>query len=196
VKQVHGVDLLEAAVLTFDQEEEHDEDKDGTAAGEYQAIQVVDGVGNEAGEEAEHEVPEPVTGGGDGHAGGPVFCRVQFSGHGPDNGAPGRRECNNKQAREGDEDVSSLRRARWVILVEHEVADKRVDHEADKHPNGTKHQGHTPPGLLHDDEATECTSHVHGAEDYLGDVAIAQTGRLENAAGCLVSKQFAWQRPT
>jgi hypothetical protein len=49
VQDVHGVNLLESAVLGLDQEEEDNEHEDGAASGEDETVQVVDGVGDESG---------------------------------------------------------------------------------------------------------------------------------------------------
>jgi hypothetical protein len=48
VLDVHGVNLLERAVLGLDQEEEDDDDEGGTASGENEAVEVVDLVGDES----------------------------------------------------------------------------------------------------------------------------------------------------
>jgi hypothetical protein len=48
-EHVHGVDLLQGAVLALDHEEVDDEDEGQTAAGEDQAVPVVDLIGDEAG---------------------------------------------------------------------------------------------------------------------------------------------------
>jgi hypothetical protein len=48
VEQVHGVNLLQAAVLGLDQEEEDDEDQTNTAAGKNHAVPVVDRIGDES----------------------------------------------------------------------------------------------------------------------------------------------------
>lgn len=53
-EEVHGVDLLEAAVLGLDHEEVDDDDEGTAAAGEDEAVEVVDRVGDEAGEEGDH----------------------------------------------------------------------------------------------------------------------------------------------
>lgn len=50
---VHGVNLLEAAALGFDEEEEDDDDNGRAAAGEDEAVEVVDFVRDEAGEEGD-----------------------------------------------------------------------------------------------------------------------------------------------
>jgi len=48
-EDVHGVDLLEGAVLGLDDKEVDDDDEGGAASGEDQAVPVVDDVGDEAG---------------------------------------------------------------------------------------------------------------------------------------------------
>lgn len=49
VLDVHGVNLLESSVLGLDDEEEDNQDEGGTATSEYEAVEVVDVVGNESG---------------------------------------------------------------------------------------------------------------------------------------------------
>lgn len=49
VLNVHGVNLLKSTVLGFDQEEEDNEYKDCTAAGEDQTVVVVNSIGDETG---------------------------------------------------------------------------------------------------------------------------------------------------
>lgn len=50
---VHSVNLLETAALGLDEEEEDDDSDGGTAASEDEAVEVVDLVGDEAGEEGD-----------------------------------------------------------------------------------------------------------------------------------------------
>jgi hypothetical protein len=96
-------------------------------------------------------------------------------------GAPGGRKGHNEQAGEGDEDVASLRGELRVGLVELEVADEGVHQEADHHPRGTSNQGRSAAHLLNDDQTAKGAEHVDTAENDLGDVAVANTGCLEDA---------------
>jgi hypothetical protein len=61
---VHPVDLLEGATLALNHAEVYDEGGDQQTAREDIPIREVDGAGDERGEEAQQEVPEPVGGGG------------------------------------------------------------------------------------------------------------------------------------
>lgn len=53
VSDVHGVNLLEGAVLGLDDEEEDDGDEGGTASSEDQTVEVVDGLDDEGSEEGD-----------------------------------------------------------------------------------------------------------------------------------------------
>lgn len=49
VLHVHGVNLFEGAIFGLDEEEEDDGHEHGTATGKDQAVQIIDGIGNEPG---------------------------------------------------------------------------------------------------------------------------------------------------
>jgi len=51
VTDVHGVDLLERAILGLDDEEEYDDDEGRAASSKDEAVQVVDRIGDETGAE-------------------------------------------------------------------------------------------------------------------------------------------------
>lgn len=87
-EDVHGVDLLEGALLGLVDEEEGDEDADEAAAGEDVAVAVVDGAGDPGGEEGDEEVPQPVGGRAETHGGGAVAGREHLTDDGPDEGTP------------------------------------------------------------------------------------------------------------
>lgn len=48
MQDVHGVDLLQAAVLGLDHKEEDNEDESRTASSKYETVPVVNGIGDEA----------------------------------------------------------------------------------------------------------------------------------------------------
>lgn len=81
---IHRIDLLQAAVLGFDDEEEDNEDQRSTASGKDQSVEVSDVASDESSEERHEEVPQPVACGGESHARSTVAGWVQFSNHGPD----------------------------------------------------------------------------------------------------------------
>lgn len=84
VKDVHGVDFLEGAILGLDDKEEDDPEEGEEGTGKDESVVVVDVVGDEGGEEGDEEVEEPVGGRGECHAGGSVAGGVEFSDNGPD----------------------------------------------------------------------------------------------------------------
>lgn len=90
---IHPVDLLECTALAFNNAKVDDEGSDEQTSCEDIAVGEVDGAGDEGGEEAEQEVPEPVGGGGEGHALGAVLGGEELGDDGPDHGAPGHCEC-------------------------------------------------------------------------------------------------------
>lgn len=49
VLHIHGVNLLQSTVLGLDEEEEDDGDEGGTTSGKDEAVEVVDGINDEAG---------------------------------------------------------------------------------------------------------------------------------------------------
>lgn len=62
VHDVHGVDFLEGAAAGFAEEEVDDDGAEEVAGREDVAVAVVDGAGDEGGEEGDEEVPDPVRG--------------------------------------------------------------------------------------------------------------------------------------
>ena len=62
VGDVHGVDLLQGTILRLNDEEVCDEEKGRGTATEDEAVEVVDLVGDEGGEEGDEEIEQPVGG--------------------------------------------------------------------------------------------------------------------------------------
>jgi hypothetical protein len=60
VHDVHCVDFLEGAAAGFAEEEVDDDGAEEVAGGEDVAVAVVDGAGDEGGEEGDEEVPDPI----------------------------------------------------------------------------------------------------------------------------------------
>lgn len=187
-EQIHSVDLLQAPVLALNQEEEHHHHERRTAARKDQSVEIVDGVRDEAREEAHQEVPEPVARSRDRHGWGAVLGRVELGHHRPDEGAPGRSKRRDEQAREDDQDVARLRRVLGVFVVEAEVADKRIHQEAYHHPGGTRHQRVPPAALAHHVQAAESAGDIDGSQDYLGHVAVAKARGPEDG-GSVVEEE-------
>lgn len=167
-EDVHGVDLLERAVLGLDDEEEDEAGEEQAGAAEDETVPVADVVGDEGGEEGDEEVPQPVGGSGESHAGRAVASGVQLGDDGPDKRSPGGGEGDDEQAGEDDEDVAGGGAA---SLLEHELTDEGVDQEADNGPESTDDESGAASTLLNDPETTESTEDVDGAEDDLGDVS-------------------------
>lgn len=71
------------------EEEIDDRDSCKRTRSENVAVAKVDSFGDEGREEADEEVPGPVRGAGDTHAGRPVARGEQLSDHYPNDGAPG-----------------------------------------------------------------------------------------------------------
>lgn len=87
-QNVHGVDLLERALLRLVDEEEGEHHAEEAAAGEDVAVLVADGAGDPGREEGDEEVPQPVGGGAETHGHGAVARREHLSDDRPDEGTP------------------------------------------------------------------------------------------------------------
>lgn len=87
-KDVHGVHLLERALLGLDNEEEGDQHAEETAAGKDVAVAVVDGAGDPGREEGDEEVPQPVGGRAETHGDGAVARGEHLTNDGPDERTP------------------------------------------------------------------------------------------------------------
>lgn len=125
--------------------------------------------------------PEPVGGGGEGHAWSTVAGWVQLSDNSPDERTPGGGEGNNEQAGENDEDVAGLWGGGWVLLVKHEVANEGVDHEANERPGSTSHESLSATALGDNVETSERAADVDGTKNDLGNVGVGQTGGGEDS---------------
>lgn len=172
---VHCVNLLEGAVLGLDDEEEDNEDEGSTTSGVDETVEVVNGISDEASEETNEEVEEPVGGSGDSHAARSVLRRVHLGDDSPDKGTPGGSEGDNGQARESNENGTGGGSALRVVTVESEVTNEGVDEEAHHHPGGTDHERDTATTLLDDIETAEGTESVDRSENELGDVRVLET---------------------
>ena len=144
----------------------------------------MDVVDDEGGEERNEEVPQPVGGGGQSHAGRAVAGRVQLGDDGPDEGTPGGGEGDDEQAGEDDQDVAGGGAAG---LREDELTDEGVDQEAADGPESTDDESSAASALLDDPKTTESAEDVDGAENDLGDVRVVKTDTLED--GCAVVEE-------
>lgn len=87
-ENVHGVNLLERALLGLVDEEEGDQNTEETAAGKDVTVAVVNGVGDPWGEEGDEEVPQPVGSCAETHGDGAVARREHLTNNSPDKGTP------------------------------------------------------------------------------------------------------------
>lgn len=124
VQHVHGVDFLERTALGLDHEEVDDDSQGRTASSEHKTVEVVDIVGDHGAEERDQEVEQPVGSCREGHADSTVAGRVEFSDDGPHKRTPGGGEGSNEQTGEHNHNVTSLRSALRVGMIELVVADE------------------------------------------------------------------------
>jgi len=183
-EHVHGVDLLERAVLGLDDEEEDEAREEQARAAEDEAVPVVDVVDDEGGEEGDEEVPQPVGRGGQSHAGGAVAGGVQLGDDSPDEGSPGGGEGDDEQAGEDDQDVSGGGAAG---LLKNELTDEGVDQETDDSPESTNDESSAASALLDDPQTTESAEDVDGTKNDLSDVGVVKTNTGED--GCAVVEE-------
>lgn len=188
VEHVHGVDLLQRPALRLDHEEEDDEEEGRAAAGEDEAIEVVNVVGDEGSEEGDQEVEEPVRRRGQRHAGSAVARRVQLADDGPNHGSPGRGEGTDEQTGEDNHDVTRLRRAGWVRGIKLVVAHEGEDEEAHAHPRGAKHETLPATTVLDDPQSGNGGDDVDRAENDRGDIGVRETGGGEDG-GAVVEEE-------
>lgn len=87
-QDVHGVDLLERALLGLVDEEEGDQDTQETAASKDVTVLVADGASDPGSEEGDEEVPEPVGRSAKSHGDGTVARGEHLADNGPDKGTP------------------------------------------------------------------------------------------------------------
>lgn len=178
VQDVHGVDLLEGATLGLVDEEEDNPDSGKAAGGKDVAVAEVNGAGDEGGEEGDEEVPGPVGGGGDSHAGSTVAEGVHLTADSPDDGTPGGGEADNEEAGEDYHgDTGGVGRG---VGVEDLVADGGPDHEADEAPGGTGHETLAASVMLDNVQAGQSHAEVDSAQDDLGHVGVGKTNTLED----------------
>jgi hypothetical protein len=130
----------------------------------------VDLVGDHGAEERDQEVEKPVRGRGETHASGAVTGGVQFTDDGPNKRSPGCSKSGNKQACEDNHDVTGLRGARRVGVVQLEVSDEGVNEEAHEHPQRTTNHSLSPADILNNPQAKNRGGDVHGTQDDGGDV--------------------------
>lgn len=188
VEDVHGVDLLERTVLGLDDEEVDNNGKTETATTEDETEEPVDRVDDDGREERNQEVPDPVGGSGETHAGGTVAGRVQLSDDGPDKGSPGGGERDDEQAGEDNQHTAGSRVVGGGVGRKLEPTDESVDHETDESPESTSNKSLAATTLSNNIETTESANNVDGTENDLSDVGVAETGGLEDG-GSIVEEE-------
>ena len=154
-ENVHCVDLLECATLTFDDEEVDQETAEDIAAGKDIAVAEVNVACDEWCEECKQEIPEPIGGCRKSHAFGTIARRIEFSADGPDHWAPCSREPKNEERGEADHSYTRFRCVMWMATVQGEVTDGCEDQKADEHPRGADDEGLATTIVLDDVETVE-----------------------------------------
>lgn len=180
VLDVHGVDLLESATLGLADEEVDNHGGSKGTASKHVAVLEVNGAGNEGGEEGNQEIPGPVGGSRNTHAGGAVAGWVEFTDNSPDDRSPGGCEADNEEAGKHDQCSTSLGSGRRVGLVERVVSDGSENHEADEHPDGTTNQRLATTIVLDNVETDDGNTKVDASQDHLSHVTVVKTGRCKN----------------
>jgi hypothetical protein len=170
VQHVHGVDLLERAVLGLDHEEVDGEEEQRAAHTEHETVEVVNPVGNQSRAERNDEVEEPVGSCREGHAGRTVASWVKFTNNGPDERSPSGGEGGDEQAGEDNHDVSGLGGAQGVDVVQHVVSNESVDEETHEHPGGSTHHSLAAADVLNDPETEDSGDDVDGTQNDGSDV--------------------------
>ena len=167
LQHIHLIDLLQRPPLALNHREEDHDARDGIAGREDVPVAEIDVPDDERREEGQHEVPEPVRGGGERHGFRAVARGVELAGDGPDHGAPGGGEAEDEEGGEDDHGFAGGRGAAGVGAVEGEVPDGGEDQEADEHPGGARHEGLAAAVVLDDVEPIEGGAEVDAVEDHL-----------------------------
>lgn len=179
VEDIHSVHLFKGTTLGLVDEEENDEDSGEAASGKDVTVAEVNGAGDEGGEEGDEEVPGPVGGGGDSHAGSTVAEGVHLTTDGPDDGTPGSGETDNEEA--GEDNHGNTGRVGRRVGMQNLVTDRSPDHEANEHPGGTDHQAVTATVVLDNVQTRQGHTKVNGTQNDLSNEGVAQTNTLEDA---------------
>lgn len=182
---VHPVELLESAALTLDDEEVDDESSDSQASSEDVSVGKVNCTGDEWGEKTDEEVPEPVGCGGQSHTLGTVLGREQFGADSPDHGTPGHGVGGDEETGDNNHALTRSGSVFGVLDVQHEVANRSEDHEANKHESSTSDERLATTEVLNNVETTESGTEVNSTKNNLGDEAVGDTGTLEDSGTLL-----------
>lgn len=182
---VHPVELLESAALTLDDEEVDDESSDSQASSEDVSVGKVNCTGDEWGEKTDEEVPEPVGCGGQSHTLGTVLGREQFGADSPDHGTPGHGVGGDEETGDNNHALTRSGSVFGVLNVQHEVANRSEDHEANKHESSTSDERLATTEVLNNVETTESGTEVNSTKNDLGDEAVGDTGTLEDSGTLL-----------
>ena len=196
---IHVVQLLKGTVLTLDDEEIDNKDTDKQTPGEDITIGEVDVLGDEGCEETDEEVPQPVGGSGEGHSLGTILGGEELGGNSPNHRAPGHRvlwqvsfvvfQRGIQWTYSGDEEAGhnnhclacggvGLR----VIHIEREVADRREDHEEDKHASATDDEGLATTKVLDDVKTAKGGAKVNSTKNDLSDKTVVEASALEDGS--------------
>lgn len=137
---VHPVELLKSPALTLDDEEVDDQGSHSQASSEDVSVGKVNCTGNEGGEETNEEVPAPVRCGGQSHTLGTVLGREQFGADSPDHGTPGHGVRGDEETSDNNHTLARSGSVFGIIDVQHEVANRSEDHEANEHETSTENE--------------------------------------------------------
>lgn len=182
---VHPVELLESPTLTLNHAEvDHSGGGEQTTRKDV-SIGKVDLAGDEGSEETDQEVPEPVASGGQSHTLRTVLGGEELSTDSPDHGTPGHGVGGNEEAGNDDHTLTRAGGVLRVLDIEHEVANRGEDHEADEHEPSTEDKRLATTEVLDDVQTAEGGTEVDGAEDDLGDEGVGDTGSLEDGGTLL-----------
>ena len=179
---VHGVDLLERAILGLDDEKVGDEEQSTSTAAEHETVKVVNLIRDESSEEGDEEVEEPVGGGSQCDASRAVTGWVQLRSNGPDNWSPGSGEGGDEEAGESDHDLSGCRGGFRIIAAKGVLADEGEDEETHSHPGGAGHESWATTEGLDDPETGDGTGNVDRTKNDRCDIRVFDTSSQEDGS--------------
>lgn len=180
VLDVHGVDFFKSAALGLADEKVHNHCSAEGAGSKNITVLEVDGAGDERGKEGDKEIPGPVRGGCNSHAGGAVAGWVEFTHNSPDDRSPGGSETDDEEAGKDNQSSTGLGSIRRIGLVERVVSDSSKDHEANEHPEATSNQRLAATKVLDNVETNDGNTKVDTSQDHLSNVAVVKASGGEN----------------
>jgi hypothetical protein len=177
--EICRVNLLNRAALALNDKEVHNHGSQKVTPGKDISIAKVNVAHNKGCKETNIEIPDPVTGRRQRHALGAISRGEDLSLDRPDHGPPRGSKAQDEEARKHNEHHARGRRPRRVVEVEHEVAHRGEDHEADKHPDGAADERLAAAVVLDQVQSDKSDGKVDGVEDNLRHVRV-DLHRLED----------------